>query len=574
MAFDKGDILGPLGGLGDIIDYVITGGNPETGRNNLVRQLTDPVVVGAANVGVASDNALTALDRGIEHTKGFVGITPENELNLRPYRNYYSMQDLYEDKINPWDVASGTVTAAPFLRPAANIVSSGARAIEGTVRPLVMESVATQEAKARAADFMRQAEQASGRGLFGEVPFKPAMSNAEFAEAAYAGKPADAFIPPSYTGRPAIQVPLEDYVGSNASRLEAELGRKATAPQAQMLAKDLRLAENPAYISIDPIPTNPNLNYFTSEALRDAALREALGTPLKQGAIGNVIVGSGEMLDPNNPAKEQARDELGYVDAVSKLINSNTAQPDSQPVSGSQLPSQPTSFSRPAPLAPVDPTQMLTYPGAMERPKEFNEITKMDTSTLRDYYLKQTNGALDIGPIAELVSKIPDFEEGYEKAITELNAATNQAGIEASDSWKSTIGWLITIPFAIRQGMSPDELWEKIVNSRISINPRVMQAQAALNRIEAIRKARMDAIKELVPLLGYAITGLTNPELAEARTLKTLADAARARADTEQLQAKTKKTNLITQGLSNAFGQPSPYVSATAQLQAKANKSK
>lgn len=580
MAFDKGDLLGPLGGIGQLIDYVISGGKPAGGRDNIVKQVGDAAVLNAANLGVATDNALTSLDRGIERTKtGVANLFRETpaEPALRPYRDYYAFSDIDQNRVSPWDVISGTATVAPFMKPAGNLIQSGARAIEGSVKPILFDDAVTQAAKDRVASTMQCA---SKQGLFAEVPFRPPMTNAEFAEAAYYGQPADAFNPAAWTGRPTMAVPVEDYVGQNVARLEAEAARRSTAPQAHILAKDLRTVANPTYVTVDPLPT-PNVNYFTSEALRDAALKQGVYDPLKTGTLltsgSKIAEGIDAALDPTNPANIAAREEAQLAEEVANRINSSqTAQSNTESAGGAQPSSQPDlSFSYPSPLLPADPTQMTLFNEKIERPKEFNTVAKMDNATLRDWYLKQTGGALDLGPVFEALRNLPDYFSAHEAAKIALTEATNKAGIEASDSWLSTIGWLITIPFAIRRGMSPDELWEKIVNSRIALNPQVRQAQAALENIEALRNARLDLLSKVSPLIAYAIQGTSNPELAEARVLNALAHAKLAEEQTALTKEQTRKTQQGNELRENVLGEGnSRWVnqSATKRLQAKSNK--
>lgn len=591
MAFDKRDILGPLGGIGEIIDFVITGGNPDTGRNNLVNQLSDAIVLNAANLGVATDNAITATGRGLE--RAATGIsnlfkkTPTEPV-LRPYRDYYTLQDLDQNKISPWDVINGTATAAPFMKPVGNLLKSGARAIEGSVRPVVLENAATQAAKANVEKAMQNA---SKKGLFAEVPSKPPMTNAEFAEAAFRGQPADAFNPAAWTGRPTMAVPIDDYVGQNVARLETEVANRSIAPQAQMLAKDFRTAAaNPSYVTLDALST-PNVDYFTSEALRDAALKESIYDPTKTALSllggSNAAEGITTTLDPNNPNNVAASEEERVVEDLANLLDSTkTAQPNTKSAGGSQPSSQPvptrntTVPSRLAPLSPTDPTQLPLFNDPVKRPSDFNVVSRMNDNTLRDWYLKQTNGALDIGPIFDIVKGLPDDFSKYEAAKAALTEAVNKAGIEANDSWLSTIGWLITIPFAIRRGMSPDELWEKVVNSRIRINPQVKQAQTVLENIEALRNARLELLSKVNPLIAYAIQGTSNPELAEARVLNALANAELAKNKSSLVNAQTKKAETFNNVVNNIFGQgtsgrgTSKYVdqTATAQLKAKSNK--
>lgn len=564
MAFDIRDILGPLGGFGDLIDYIGSGGNPASGRNNLVKQLSDAAVLDAANIGVATDNAITATGRGLERAATGVSNlfreTPTEPV-LRPYRDYYTYSDLDQNKINPWDVINGTATAAPFMKPVGNLLKSGARAIEGSARPVIFEDAATQAAKANVENAMQNA---SNKGLLAEIPHRPTMTNAEFAEAAYRGQPADAFNPAAWTGRPTMEVPINDYVGQNVARLEAEAANKSIAPQAQILAKDIRTVANPSYVTLDPLST-PNVDYFTSEALRDAALKESIYDPTK--AVISLLGGSktaegiATMLDPNNLNNVSANEEAQFTEDLANRINSsNTAQQNTESAGGSQTSSQPVPTydvfaRRPAPLIPEDPTQPNLFINRTERPSDFNVVSNMNPTNLRDWYLKQTNGALDIGPIFNIVKDLPDDFSKYEAAKAALTEAVNNAGLEANDSWLSTIGWLITIPFAIRRGMSPDEVWEKIVNSRIAINPQVRQAQTALENIEALRNARLELLSKVNPLIAYAIQGTSNPELAEARVVNALANAQQAIARGNLYNAQTEKTETFNNAINSIFGQ-------------------
>lgn len=584
MAFDIRDILGPLGGFGDLIDYIGSGGNPASGRNNLVKQLSDAAVLDAANIGVATDNAITATGRGLERAAtGVSNLFKETptEPVLRPYRDYYTYSDLDQNKINMWDVINGTATAAPFMKPVGNLLKSGARAIEGSVRPVVLEDAATQAAKANVENAMQNA---SNKGLFTEIPPKPTMTNAEFAEAAYRGQPADAFNPASWTGRPTMEVPVNDYVGQNVARLEAEAANRSIAPQARILAKDIRTAANPSYVTLDALST-PNVDYFTSEALRDAALKESWYDPTKAviSLLGgsNTAEGIATMLDPNNPNNVAASEEAQFTeDLANRLNSSNTAQQNTESAGGPQTPSQPVptydAFARrPAPLIPTDPTLPNLFIDRTERPSDFNVVSNMNPTNLRDWYLKQTNGALDIGPIFNIVKDLPDDFSKYEAAKAALTEAVNNAGLEANDSWLSTIGWLITIPFAIRRGMSPDEVWEKIVNSRIAINPQVRQAQTALENIEALRNARLELLNKVNPLIAYAIQGTANPDLAEARTILALANAQKANEQSNLYRKQSEKADTLNNYVKGALGQgTSRFVdqTATAKLNSLSNK--
>lgn len=574
MAFNKGDILGPLGGIGEIIDFVITGGNPDTGRNNLVNQLSDAAVLNAANLGVATDNTITATGRGLERAAtGISNLFKETptEPVLRPYRDYYTLQDLDQNKISPWDVINGTATAVPFMKPAGNLLKSGARAIEGSVRPVILEDAATQAAKANVEKAMQNA---SNKGLLAEIPYKPTTTNTELAEAAYRRQPADAFTPASWTGRPTMAVPVEDYVGQNVARLEAEAANKSIAPQAQMLAKDFRTVANPSYATLDALST-PNVDYFTSEALRDAALKESIYDPTKAvlSLLGgsNAAEGIATTLDPNNPNNVAASEEERVVEDLANLLNpTKTTQPNTESAGGSQTSSQPVPPYNPfarrySPLNLPDPTRLPLFNDPVERPNDFNVVSNMNETNLRDWYLKQTNGALDIGPIFNIVKDLPDDFSKYEAAKAALTEAVNKAGLEANDSWLSTIGWLITIPFAIRRGMSPDEVWEKIVNSRIAINPQVRQAQTALENIEALRNARLELLSKVNPLIAYAIQGTSNPELAEARVLNALANAELAKNKSSLVNAQTKKTETFNNVVNNILGQGTPGQGTPAQ---------
>lgn len=583
MAFDIRDILGPLGGFGDLLEYIGSGGNPDTGRNNLVKQLSDATVLNAANLGVATDNAITATGRGLERAAtGVSNLFKETptEPALRPYRDYYTFQDLDQNKISPWDVINGTATAAPFMKPVGSLLKSGASTI-------AFEDAVTQAAKANVKNAMQNA---SNKGLLAEIPYKPSMTNAEFAEAAYRGQPADAFNPASWTGRPTMAVPVDDYVGQNVARLEAEAANKSIAPQAQILAKDIRTAANPSYVTLDALPT-PNVDNLTAEAIRDAALKESIYDPLKTASFlsggSNAAEGIATTLDPNNPNNVAANEEERVVEDLANLLNTTkTAQTNTKSAGGAQPSSQPvptnnaSALRRPAPFSPEDPTLPNLFIDRTERPSDFNVVSKMNNNTLRDWYLKQTNGALDIGPIFDIVKGLPDDFSKYETAKAALTEAVNKAGIEANDSWLSTIGWLITIPFAIRRGMSPDELWEKVVNSRIRINPRVKQAQTVLESIEALRNARLELLSKVNPLIAYAIQGTANPELAEARTLAAIANAQRANAQSNLLNEQIRKTqqgnklreSILGQGTSEQDTSRFVNQTATAKLNALSNK--
>lgn len=454
-------------------------------------------------------------------------------------------------------------------------------------KPITVNTAA--KSIARQAAFNDAAQAASKRGLLTEIPPKPTQTFEDMLRAGY--NVVDNTNPAAWTGRPNITTSLDDFVSQGYEKL----GKLATSTSKKMLFDDAdRIANNIERVVVEGLPT-PDLNRFSS-SLIDELSKYMLEDPLKittkkmgARAAGEGIESALDLIDPTSPENIRAQEDQNIASALAERINQNTAQPsqtaqqNTESAGGSQTPSQPVptydAFARrPAPLIPTDPTLPNLFIDRTERPNDFNVVSGMNPTSLRDWYLKQTNGALDIGPIFNIVKDLPDDFSKYEAAKAALTEAVNNAGLEANDSWLSTIGWLITIPFAIRRGMSPDEVWEKIVNSRIAINPQVRQAQTALENIEALRNARLELLNKVNPLIAYAIQGTSNPELAEARVVNALANAQQSIARGNLYNAQTKKTETFNNYVKGALGQgtsgqgTSKYITATQALNAKSNK--
>lgn len=133
-----------------------------------------------------------------------------------------------------------------------------------------------------------------------------------------------------------------------------------------------------------------------------------------------------------------------------------------------------------------------------------------------------------------------NLDQLQEEVETTLKSAAEKVGNDMSNSFWSTLGWLITIPFAIRRGISPDELWDNMVQARLKNNATLNAGERALQRIAEKRERLLKGLE--IGVDAFTALDRNNAMRESTEADKALTDALN-RAREAELIAKANKLN-------------------------------